>query len=243
MPDESTTGRARGALALVWRALFAGLAFAAVFPPLYGSVVPEERDGATLLERVPPGAYRVLVVDWGYHTAIVVEQPRGLSLGPPGEERAPFLEYAWGDRRFFMESDYRPHALFATLALPTASVLYLDGRADLSSLSGARAVYARTVDDAALQLLLRDLERSFAHAADGTRLAPFAPAPGYRGRFFPARGRYLWSRDCNWWTVRRLAGAALAGSGTGVVFSAQVAGRLKGFRRAGGAAASRWHRG
>ena len=210
--------------------LSAILVFALVFPLGYALAVAEDRGGEVGVPDVPAGRYRVLVADWGYHTAIILEQPRGWSMGPVGEERAPFLEYAWGDRRFYMESDYRPHALFATLALPTASVLYLDGRPDPPRLGGARAVYARTVDAATLHRLIVELERSFQRAPDGTRRASYAPAPGYAGRFYPARGRYLWTRNCNWWTVKRLAAAALAGDDAGVVFAGQVAGRLQGFQ-------------
>lgn len=225
--------RRRAWLARTLRVVLAGLAFALLFPPLYALAVPEERATAVSLPPLPLAAtYRVLVVDWGYHTAIVVEQPPGWGLGPPGEEHAPFLEYAWGDRRFYMESDYRPHAVFATLVLPTASVLYVDGRPDPPPFRGARAAYERRVDATALRVLLADLERSIRRTADGTRQAPYAPAPGYGGRFYPAHGAYLWTRACNWWTVARLGDAGLAGSGTGVVFSGQVAGRLHEFQRA-----------
>jgi hypothetical protein len=230
VPRVSRAARWRRA---VGRALAAPLAFAALFPPLYALVVPERRPAlAAPLPAPPPGAYRVFVADWGYHTSVVVEQPRGWALGPRGEERAPFLEYAWGDRRFYMESDYRPHAVFATLALPTASVLYLDGRPDPPQLGGARLLVARAVDAATVRALLAELERSFRRAPGGGRAEPYPPAVGYAGRFYPAHGAYLWARSCNWWTVARLEGAGLAGSGAGVVFSGQVAGRLRGFSRA-----------
>lgn len=213
------------------RALAAILVFLLVFPLAYALVVPEERGAELAVPAPPSGRYRVLVADWGYHTAIVLEQPRGWSLGPTGEEGAPFLEYAWGDRRFFMESNYFPHAVFATLALPTASVLYLDGRSDPPALGGARAVFSRTVDAATLHRLIRELERFVPRAPDGTRVASFVAVPGYEGRFYPARGRYLWTRNCNWWTVERLRAASLAGGSGGVIFSGQVSGRLRGFGR------------
>jgi hypothetical protein len=217
-----------------WRALLVGVPLAVVvfalgFPLLYAVATPEQRGPIRRLPPVPPGSYSVIVADWGYHTAIVVEQPRDWALGPPDEERAPFLEYAWGDRRFFMESDYRPHAVFATLVLPTESVLYQDGRPRPPSLAGARAVFARRVDAAALHRLLLDLERSFQRGPDEKRLSPYAATPGFGGRFYPAYGRYLWTRNCNWWTVMRLNAAQLAGGARGVVFSGQVKSRLSDF--------------
>jgi len=134
-------------------------------------------------------------------------------------------------RLFYMQSDYRPHALFATLVLPTATVAYLDGSSDPPSFSGARAVYTRTIDATTLHTLLIELERTFKRASDGTRLAPYPVVSGYDGRFYPAYGQYFWTRDCNWWTVTRLAAAHLASAATGTLFSGQVAGRLRGFQR------------
>jgi hypothetical protein len=218
--------------------LGAVLAFAIIFPALYAAFTPEHRPATERLEpleRLPapaPGAYRVFVVDWGYHTAIVVEQPRGWRLGPPGEEAAAFLEYAWGDRRFYLESDFRPHAVFATLFLPTESVLYVDGRRDAQSATrGARVTMARTIDADTLRALLTELDRSARRTSDGSRMPPYPPAAGYSGRFYPAYGDYLWTRNCNWWTVARLRTVGLAGRAAGVVLTAQVPGRLHGFKR------------
>lgn len=212
------------------RTLLAVIAFALLFPPLYNFVVPEHRADSIDLPFPQPGSYRMFVADWGYHTSIIVEQPRGWSLGPPGKEHAAFLEYSWGDRLFYMESDYQPQAVFATLVLPTSTVVYLDGWTDPPEFRGARSVYARTIDAATTRALLIELERTFRRAA-GTRLEPYPAVAAYDGRFYPSYGRYFWIRDCNRWTVARLAAAGLAGSGFGVLFSGQVANRLHGFHR------------
>lgn len=166
----------------LWRfvrgALLAALAFALLFPPLYNLVVPEQRADPVALPLPPPGSYRVFVADWGYHTSIIVEQPAGWTLGPPGKERAPFLEYSWGDRLFYMGSDYLPQAVFATLVLPTPTVAYLDGWSS-AQFRGARSVYARTIDAATTRDLLIDLERTF-RRADGIRLVPYPHGVGLR---------------------------------------------------------------
>jgi Protein of unknown function (DUF2459) len=217
-------------LRLAGRAAAAVALLLVLGPPLYVALARDARPGLTLPPVPGPGPYRVYVADWGYHTSIVVEQPRGWRMGPPGEEGAPFLEFGWGDRSFYMESDDRPQALFATLFLPTESVVYLDGRSSLPQVSGgARVVFVRLLDAAALRSLLTELERSIVHAASGGRTVAFPKAPGYAGRFYRAYGAYLWAGDCNWWTVERLRGAGLARRGGGVVLSSQVAGRLRGF--------------
>jgi hypothetical protein len=205
------------------------LAFVVAFPLLYASLTTEQRGDAPALPMPAPGTYHVYVADWGYHTSVIVEQPPGWALGPPGEERAAYLEYAWGDRRFYLESDYRLHSLFATMALPTASVLYLAGRSNPPRLTGAHAAFVRTVDATTVRALFVALEAS-ALRHGGERPSPYPRAVGYSGRFYAAHGAYLWTRDCNWWTIRRLAEAGLAGSSTAVVFSGQVRSRLLGFQ-------------
>ena len=216
----------------ILRVLVAVFVFMVGFPTLYAALVPDHLPPPPALPEPPAGNYRLFVVDWGYHAAIVVEQPRGWRLGPPGAEESPFLEYAWGDRSFYYESNHRPHAVFGTLFLPTASVLYLEARPDPPHFGGADTVFARTVDAATLHALLTELERSIEHDASGARLPPLAPTPLDRGRFYAAHGKYLWTRNCNWWVVARLAEAGLASAPAGVIFTTQVPARLRGFTRA-----------
>ena len=140
------------------------VAFTLLFPVIHAIAVPEQIGAPEMLPNVPDGTYRVYVVDWGYHTAIVAPQPAGWMLGPPGEEQAPLLE------------------------------------------------------------------RTFRHASGGGRVAPYSTHAGYAGRFFPAYGQYLWTRNCNWWTAERLRSVGLAKSGAGVVLSGQVRGGLREFR-------------
>ena len=217
---------------IIARVVIGILGFVVFFPLAYTLVAPVSTGAPVTLPPVPAGEYRVYVADWGYHTSITVPQPRGWALGPPGRETAAYVEYAWGDRRFYRDSDFRPHAVFATLALPTASVAYVAGRdrpPDTSS--GARAVYSRVIDGVTLQALGVELERTIRHAGGGARHPPSARVAGYAGRFHDAHGSYMWTRNCNQWTVDRLAAVQLANGRGLVIFSGQVAGRLRGFER------------
>ena len=175
----------------------------------------------------PAGRYRVYVADWGYHTSIILEQPPAWRLGPPGEEASPFVEFAWGDRRFYKDSDYRPHSLIITLLLPSEAVTYVDGwgAAPVRG-AGMRQLVLRELTEAELARLATVL------SAWRAEEAPFPAVSGFAGRFYPAPGRYLWWTDCNRWTVDRLAEAGLARGGRGVIFSGQVFGRLRAFRAA-----------
>lgn len=106
-------------MTLLRRIVAALLVSMVTLPPMYVLLVPEQLPAMPRLPPIADRAYRMAVVDWGYHTAIVIEQPAEWRLGPPDMEGSPFLEYAWVDRRFYLDSDFRPHALIATLFLPT----------------------------------------------------------------------------------------------------------------------------
>lgn len=212
--------------AVVLVALFAG-------PWVYVHLSPDPADQVPVVVADSSSApYRVYVVDWGYHTSIIVPQPPGLALGPSNDVHAAFVEFAWGDRSFYMQSNFWPHRLFATLFMPTASVTYLAGwpRAPVPT-DGMTALWSRSVTIAELTRLYSALEGSIRHTSGDQREDAYSPADGYRGRFYPAHGYYLFWTDCNRWTVDRLHRAGLASSGTGVVLAQQVAGRLQGFRR------------
>ena len=140
------------------------------------------------------------------------------------------MEYAWGNRSFYMESNYWPHRLFADFFLPTESVEYLEGWDHApTSRDGMRALYSRTVSVPELRSLIRTLERSIRRDSLGGRAVPFPGVSGYAGRFYPAAGYYLFWSDCNRWTVDRLHDAGLAENGAGVILPRQIPGRLRGF--------------
>lgn len=202
------------------------------WPLLHAAVQSEPRARLPApLPLPPPGSYAVLVADWGLHSAIVVEQPPGWRLGPPGAEAAPFLEIAWGDRRYYAAGDRRPQAVAAALFLPTEAALFLAGHPDPPLLKGAVRVHERRVDAPTLHALLTSLERSLPRRPAGGRPDPLPLPAGRTARFLPAHGAYLWTRNCNWWTLQRLSDAGLAAPPLGVLFSRQVPAHLQGFQQ------------
>lgn len=204
------------------------LAFALVFPPLFVAFGPEDSAAPVALPAADARAtYTVFVTNWDYHTSVTIPQPPGWRLGPPGAADAPYVDYSWGDRAYFRDSRYR--SFYTLFALPSTAAVHLVGRDHPPTSREARAVYRRTVDAVTLARLAMELEGTVARHPDGTRIAPSPQIPGYAGRFYEARGDYLWARDCNRWTVDRLRAAGLARGGNGVVFAAQVPGRLIGF--------------
>ncbi|MAG57945.1 MAG: hypothetical protein CMJ83_16800 [Planctomycetes bacterium] len=173
----------------------------------------------------------VWVVRRSHHTSIFVEQPSGFGLGQPKAPDAPYVEYAWGDRRFYMESNFWPHALFAAALLPSSSVCYVRSWSQSPAvLASSAEVYHRDLTLGEMRALLLTLEQAFDRTEYGERPEAFEPVDGYRGRFYPGRASYIFWSSCNAWTLNRLRDANLDISALGVILASQVPDRLPGFK-------------
>ena len=173
--------------------------------------------------------YKLFVANWGYHTSIILQQPEGWQLGPENDVDAPFVEYSWGDRNFYMNADFSPTALFSTVFLPTSSVLHLRNWArDPQPEDGMRHLYSRQINAQQLRRLIRSLETTF--QGSQSRPMPLPPVTRFRGRFYPAREFYIFWSACNAWTVQHLAAAGLAKNGWSIVVAEQVAPHLLDFK-------------
>lgn len=213
------TALALSPFALIWAC---SSAYILAFTPPPGPVALQPLDGSS--------TRRVYVMAWGHHSSIFVEQPPGWRLGPEGNETAPFVEYGWGDRSFYMESNFAPTALFASAMLPTESVVYVCGHElpPNETVIGADVI-VRDCTAAELTRLITVLEGQMVRTADGGRPAVFPATPEYPGRFYPGRESYVIWWNCNMWTVRMLAESGFDASPFGVVWKSQVCGRVRGF--------------
>lgn len=175
--------------------------------------------------------YNIYVANWGFHTAILVEQPPGWQLGPNNHPQARYVEYGWGDKRFFMFSDTSIPATLAAGVLPTDSVVYLRGRETLpTEKNNVRQLYHRQVTPQQLHRLITVLEQSFQRTADGERVEPYPPVSAFVGQFYPGREFYVIWSDCNAWTVSNLHDIDVAQSPFFIIFSEQVGPSLQGFQ-------------
>ncbi len=175
--------------------------------------------------------FAVYVADYGYHTAIIVQLPASYAPALAGlSGDSVYLEYAWGDRRFFMESRFAPWSIFASLFLPTEAVMYLAVHARPPSQRGGwRDLRERRVNSTQLVALIRSLEQWAVRDSSGQRAAEFPAVPAYAGRFHRALGRYSWWFNCNWWTVRNLSAIDLANPSLAVFLPRDVHKRLERF--------------
>lgn len=175
--------------------------------------------------------YDLYVVNWGFHTAILLEQPKGWKLGPPNAPTSRYVEYGWGDKQFFMMSDTSFLTTLAAGIFPTDSVMYLRGRDTLLEAQNyARQLYYRQISAQQLYDLITTLEQSFQRQA-GERSMPYPPVPNFKGQFYPGREYYVIWSDCNAWTIRHLQEIEVAHSLVPVIFAEQVGPSLQGFQQ------------
>jgi hypothetical protein len=150
---------------------------------------------------------------------------------PAFDSADAFVEYAWGDRRFFMESRYAPWSVLATLFWPTDAVAYVAARSSPPDASRVRALQRRDVSGADVAVLVQALERWIVRSPRGDRVPAHARVAGYPGVFHRAYGLYSWWHNCNRWTVAQLAQAQLAEAHAAIYWPAQVMSRLREFTR------------
>ena len=202
-------------------------------PALYMAIFTPPDPEVTLpsVNDLKQAQYNIYVANWGFHTAIILEQPSGWSLGPPNHPQARYVEYSWGDKGFFMLADSSIPGTLAAGVLPTASVVYLRGRDALpTEQNGVRQLYHRQVTPQQLHSLVDALEQSFQREPQGDRVEPYTLATRFAGQFFPGREYYVIWSDCNAWTLKHLDNIDVAHSSVPVIFSEQVGPSLKGFR-------------
>lgn len=201
-------------------------------PALYMAIWTPPKPDVELphINQLKQPQYNLYVANWGFHTAILIEQPEGWSLGPANHPTARYIEYGWGDKRFFMLSDRSIPTMLAAGVMPTDSVVYLRGRDALPTTQNhVRQLYHRQVSGQQLYHLITTLEQSFQRQA-GERLSPYPRVSNFVGQFYPGREYYVIWSDCNAWTIRHLQGIEAAHSDLPVIFSEQVGPSLKGFQ-------------
>lgn len=193
---------------------------------LLGAAACAPPPGPVTLPDAPSDSLRVWAVAGGWHAALIVEQPDGWALGPPGQERAPFVELDWGERRWYMEEDHI-WALVSAL-WPTESVMHVRAWARPPEAEDGFHLFAeRRVSPEAYRTLVEAIERAFVREDDGTRAEPHEGGAQYGGRFYPGRVRYTVAHNSNAWVVARLREAGLAERGfVPILFASQVRGRL-----------------
>jgi len=177
-----------------------------------------------------PPAHEIHVVRHGWHTGLVVDRAAlaGTGLVPEVADfpQARFLEFGWGDRRFYTAPS--PTALMALRAalVPTDAVLHVTPASPPQGGATSPDTMALAVPEVTFRRLATSLAMAFDRPSGG-RAEPLAPAAPIAGRFYPARGTFHVFNTCNTWVVRRLAMAGVDVAPVGVLTAGEAMRRVR----------------
>lgn len=174
----------------------------------------------------PPESLRsIFVVRRGWHTGIALptrDWPnRDWTLLDEFPE-ADYLEFGWGDRRFYQAEPSTAWQTSRAALWPTSSVIHVIGlsRPLPENALAIDAVELRIPIDR-LRALATAIEQEFeenAPTATGATLST-SPDPNH---FYEGRRHFYFPRMCNWWTSSRLREAGCLVTPATVIFAARV---------------------
>lgn len=155
------------------------------------------------------------IVQRGWHTGILVpaaDWPNTQWKLLQDFSSAAFLEFGWGDERFY-QAEKTTLGMVARAALwPTPSVIHVIGLNNTQRIEiQADEIVAVRVSAEGLRTMTAGIEFAFAgeqptpnrSGAFGSDVA-WAPGPN---RFYEAKRPFYFPRMCNWWVARRLEAA------------------------------------
>jgi uncharacterized protein (TIGR02117 family) len=168
------------------------------------------------LTELQPGAQendrKIFVVNYGWHTSIVIKKADIHSSALPELRDFPDAEYVdigWGDWDYYQAPDPGLGLALKAAFWSSRSVLHVIGFKDAveNYFSGSEIVRI-TLSDEAFRMLVEFVSAAFVRP-DGV-----GPAPGLHGlapnsRFYPATGRFHLFRTCNTWVAEALQAAGL----------------------------------
>lgn len=154
--------------------------------------------------------HTIFVVQRGWHSGIVVraaDWPNAQWQLLQEFPTAKFLEFGWGDKRFY-QAEEETFAMAVRAALwPTPSVIHVVALENTDPTEAhAEHIVPVRVSAEGLRALTAGIELEFASVGPipGGQQVSWAPAPN---RFYDAKSAFHFPRMCNWWVARRLEDA------------------------------------
>ncbi|MFP6746671.1 MAG: DUF2459 domain-containing protein [Alphaproteobacteria bacterium] len=164
------------------------------------------------------GKITIFVTSNGWHTGLVMAKtdiPPGLLPEVADFAEAVYVEFAWGDAKFYPAKVTTALMTMRAALLPTPAVMHVVGlwtaperyfpEAEIVTLSVGRADFRNLVE-----FIHGGFERSGAQ-----RVAASAPGLYPSSGFYPATGRFHLFNTCNTWTARALRAAGFKIKATG----------------------------
>jgi uncharacterized protein (TIGR02117 family) len=157
------------------------------------------------------GGKRIAIVNYGWHTSIVMNKGDIAEDALPEVRNFPeadYLEFGWGDWDYYQAPDPGLGLAFKAAFWSNRSVLHVAG------FKGSVEAYFRGSEIASIMLpeesfhrLVQFVSATFSRPHQTTAQA--LSGPHAHSRFYPATGRFHLFRNCNTWVAEALRSAGL----------------------------------
>ncbi|MDH5325814.1 MAG: DUF2459 domain-containing protein [Gammaproteobacteria bacterium] len=163
-----------------------------------------------------PRKHKIYLTGVGWHTGLVLDlADMDLLAHMPVFQQVPsrfpgaqYLEFGWGDKRFYQNPGQSLRLTANALLVPSHSTMHVVAMraSPQRHLGGAGEVIELCLDDKQFLALGLYLDRSFKTGPSG--VVATLPGPG-TSWFFDAEGDYHLLNTCNTWTAKALAGVGM----------------------------------
>lgn len=171
--------------------------------------------------------YNILVASNGWHTSIVLassDLPAGTIPEAGDFPRAEYLEFSWGDARYFPAPEKALGMTMRALLTPTPAVLHVAGLpAHPRKVFPSAELVELGLKSDGFRALVDYLDDTFAR----DDAEPSSQGLYRFSRFYPANGKFHLFNTCNTWTARGLAAAGLPVTVTGTLRAEDLMSQLR----------------
>ena len=192
---------------------------------------------APLPAEAEPRTRTVHVLSNGWHTAVIVPRAAAAATGLLPEAAhfpdANYLEFGWGDRKYYPAEEATLGLTLRAALVPTPAIMHMAGRARLPETGEGREVVRAPLTEDGFRALVGAVAESF-ERPEGGPAAPVGPGLYPQSRFYAATGRFHLFNTCNTWTARVLRAGGVPISPAGVITAGDLMERLRAAVEPGG---------
>jgi uncharacterized protein (TIGR02117 family) len=164
--------------------------------------------GGCLDDSTPPEQVRsIYVVERGWHTGVAIAAAdwpdRHWSVLADFRD-SDYLEFGWGDERFYQAEPETTWLGIRAALWPTSSVIHVIGvRSPIFENIQADDIVEVRVSQEGLRRVAEAIQREFTEQSPAATPVSLRAAPK-PNHFYSARRKFFFPRMCNWWIATRL---------------------------------------